>query len=56
MELTRRQSEIEGKLDLTKNQAPSQVEVGTAGDDEENSEKQTETKSIRQPRRTAVRV
>jgi N12 class adenine-specific DNA methylase len=33
-ELTRRQSEIEEKLDLTKNQAPSQVETVSADDNE----------------------
>ena len=47
-ELTRRQSEIEEKLDLTKNQAPSQVEAVSADDDEQkNSENQTQTHSPR---------
>ena len=55
-ELTRRQSEIEEKLDLTKNQAPSQADTATIGEREENSEKQTEVKSTRQTRRTAVSV
>ena len=50
-ELTRRQSEIEEKLDLTKNQAPSQVEAVSAGDDEQkNSENQTQKHSV--PART----
>src|SRR5208337_2300732 len=34
-ELTRRQSEIEEKLDLTKNQAPSQVEAVSSSDDDQ---------------------
>ena len=54
--LARRQSEIEEQLDLTKNQAPSQVDAATTDEREENSEKQTETKSIQQTRRAAVRV
>ena len=54
-ELTRRQSEIEEKLDLTKNQAPSQAEAVSAGYDE-NSEKQTQTNPPRRARRTAVHV
>jgi hypothetical protein len=42
-ELTRRQGEIEEKLDLTKNQAPSQAEAVAAGDEEQkNSETQTQ--------------
>lgn len=50
-ELTRRQSEIEEKLDLTKNQAPSQAEAVSTGDDEpKNSERQTQTKSFRRAR------
>jgi hypothetical protein len=56
-ELTRRQSEIEDKLDLTKNQAPSQVEAVSTGDDEQkNSEKQTQTHSHRPDRRTAIHI
>ena len=39
-ELTRRQSEIEEKLDLTKNQAPSQAEAA------ENTEAETLTEKI----------
>ena len=54
--LVKRQSEIEEQLDLTKNQAPSQVDAAATDEREENSEKQTETKSIPQTRRTAVRV
>ncbi len=56
-ELTRRQSEIEEKLDLTKNQAPSQVEAVSAGDDEQKiSENQTQTHSPRRARGAAVHV
>jgi hypothetical protein len=56
-ELTRRQSEIEEKLDLTKNQAPSQVEAVAAGDDEQtNSENQTQKHSARRARGAAVHV
>ena len=54
--LVNRQSEIEEQLDLTKNQAPSQIDAATTDEHEENSEKQTETKSIQQTRRAAVRV
>jgi len=56
-ELTRRQSEIEDKLDLTKNQAPSQAEAVSA---EENEQKISETQNVaetnRPKRRVAVRV
>ena len=56
-ELTNRQSEIEEKLDLTKNQAPSQVEAVSAGDDEQKiSENQTHTHSPRRTRGAAVHV
>ena len=56
-ELTRRQSEIEEKLDLTKNQAPSQVEAVAVGDDEQtNSEKQTQKQSSRRARGAAIHV
>ena len=56
-QLTRRQSEIEEKLDLTKNQAPSQVDADAPDVNElKNSEKQTETHSTRPKRRAAVRV
>src|SRR6185369_2921336 len=45
-QLTRRQSEIEEKLDLTKNQAPSQVEAdSTEVNEQKNTEKQTKTHS-----------
>jgi hypothetical protein len=54
--LVNRQSEIEEKLDLTKNQAPSQVDAAPTDEREENSAKQTETKSTRQSRRAAVCV
>jgi len=56
-ELTRRQGEIEEKLDLTKNQAPSQAEAVSAGDEEpKNAEKQTQTNPPRRARRAAVHV
>jgi len=56
-ELTRRQGEIEEKLDLTKNQAPSQVDAETPDVNEQNnSEKQTKIHSPRLKRRAAVRV
>jgi hypothetical protein len=56
-QLAERQSEIEEKLDLTKNQAPSQVE--TAADDgtaKEVTAKQSQNKSNRQTKRAAIRV
>ena len=55
--LAKRQSEIEEKLDLTKNQAPAQAE--SAADDEvteENSQQQSQTKSNQQVQRAAVCV
>ncbi|HZM06669.1 MAG TPA: hypothetical protein VFC44_27020, partial [Candidatus Saccharimonadales bacterium] len=56
-ELTRRQSEIEEKLDLTKNQAPSQVESdSTDGNEQKNSDKQTQIHSHRPDRRTAIHI
>ena len=56
-QLAARQSEIEEKLDLTKNQAPSQVEAESAGDEEPmNSEKQIQTKSPRRARGAAIQV
>ena len=56
-ELTRRQGEIEEKLDLTKNQAPSQVEAdSTETNEQKNSEKQTQTHSPRPKRRVPIRV
>ncbi len=54
-QLTRRQSEIEEKLDLTKNQAPSQVDAVSA-DEREQKKSETVTKPIRQRRNAAVRV
>jgi len=56
-ELTRRQSEIEEKLDLTKNQAPSQAEsVSTSDDEPKNSENQTKKHSPRHARGAAIPV
>jgi hypothetical protein len=55
-QLVKRQSEIEEKLDLTKNQAPSQVDAAANEEREENSVKQTETKSIQHSRQAAVRI
>ena len=56
-QLAVRQSEIEEKLDLTKNQASSQVDAVTDNENEENnSQQQTQAKSNRQTQRTAVRV
>ena len=54
-ELTRRQSEIEEKLDLTKNQAPSQA---VADDEitEPNSEVQTLANAIRSHSKSTVKV
>jgi hypothetical protein len=54
--LAGRQSEIEEKLDLTKNQAPSQVEDVASDESEENSQQQSQTKSSKETRRTVVRV
>jgi chromosome segregation ATPase len=54
--LARRQSEIEEKLDLTKNQAPSQVDAAATDEREESSEKQSEAKLVKQPRRNAIQV
>jgi N12 class adenine-specific DNA methylase/SAM-dependent methyltransferase len=54
-ELVQRQAEIEEKLDLNKNQAPSQVEDAAEGETEEKiSPKQTVAKS--KTRRAVVRV
>lgn len=56
-ELTRRQSEIEEKLDLTKNQAPSQVDADAPDENEQKkAEKQTQTHSPRPKRRAVVQV
>ncbi len=55
--LVKRQSEIEEQLDLTKNQAPNQLEaVADNENDEKNSQQQNQTKSNRQTRKTAVCV
>lgn len=55
--LVKRQAEIEEKLDLNKNQAPSQVEDVANNDPEEKlSQQQTQTKSSRQNQRVAVHV
>ena len=55
--LVKRQSEIEDQLDLTKNQAPSQVEDVADDQIEENvSQQQAQTKTTKQTRRAAVRV
>jgi hypothetical protein len=54
-QLCRRQSEIEEKLDLTKNQASSQVEADSSEDTaRKNSE--TQHKTVRQKRRAGVSV
>jgi tetrahydromethanopterin S-methyltransferase subunit G len=56
-ELTRRQSEIEEKLDLTKNQAPSQVEAASVDQNgEKNSETQNKTNAVRPKHRVSVSV
>jgi hypothetical protein len=55
--LVSRQSEIEEKLDLTKNQAPNQLEaVADNENDEKNSQQQNQIKTNRQTRKTAVCV
>ncbi len=55
-ELTRRQEEIEEKLDLTKNQAPSQVEASPSDEaTEAPTEKQTTKPTVR-PKRQSIRV
>ncbi len=56
-ELTRRQSEITEKLDLTKNQAPTRAEAASSDDNEQKtSEKQTQVDTAPRARRTAIRV
>jgi hypothetical protein len=56
-ELAQRQAEIEEKLDLTKNQAPSQAENASDEEAQEKvSQQQTQVKTKGQSRRTAVRV
>jgi predicted nucleic acid-binding Zn-ribbon protein len=55
--LSHRQSEIEEKLDLAKNQAPSQVEaVSVEENEEKNSETQNKTSAIRPKQRMTVSV
>jgi hypothetical protein len=56
-ELTRRQSEIEEKLDLTKNQAPSQVEASPSDETTDSpTEKQTTKPTVRPKRQSTIRV
>jgi hypothetical protein len=56
-QLCRRQSEIEEKLDLTKNQAPSQADATTDDDvQEKTAERQTTAEPVRHRKRSAVRV
>ena len=56
-QLAERQSEIEEKLDLTKNQASSQVEDKAEDEtDEKISQRQDQTKTKEQSRRAALRV
>ena len=56
-QLTRRQSEIEEKLDLTKNQAPSQVEAdSTEANEQKKTERQTKAHSPRPKRRAVISV
>jgi hypothetical protein len=50
-QLTRRQSEIEEKLDLTKNQAPSQVEAADGGNEEKIAETQN-PKRVKRPKQS----
>ena len=55
--LSRRQSEIEEKLDLTKNQAPSQVDAASADENaEKNSKKQDKNHTVRPKQRMKVGV
>jgi len=56
--LVKRQSEIEEKLDLTRNQAPSQAEAVTDDEDtgRKNSEGHAQTETNRHRKRAAVRV
>ena len=55
--LSRRQDEIEEKLDLTKNQAPSQVEADSPDETaRRNSETQDVAKTIRQKRHAGMTV
>jgi N12 class adenine-specific DNA methylase len=56
-QLCRRQGEIEEKLDLNKNQAPSQADA-TSGDEiqEKTTERQTHAEPVRQRKRAGIRV
>jgi hypothetical protein len=55
--LVNRQSEIEEKLDLTKNQAPNQLDTGSTDETEEkNSEVQNTAKTIRSQTKTTVKI
>ena len=55
--LVNRQSEIEDQLDLTKNQAPRQVDADESDANEQKiSEKQTPTETTRHNRRASIRV
>ena len=55
--LNRRQSEIEEKLDLTKNQAPSQIDPDAPdANEQKNSEKQTTAEPTRKTRKAGMRV
>ena len=55
--LAQRQSEIEEKLDLTKNQAPSQVDAVADNEmEEKNSQQQSQAKSNQHARKMAVHV
>jgi tetrahydromethanopterin S-methyltransferase subunit G len=56
-QLSRRQSEIEEKLDLTKNQAPSQADATTDDEVQEKAtERQTPAEHAHHRKRAAVRV
>lgn len=54
--LSGRQSEIEEKLDITKNQAPSQVEASANENEEKSSKKQDKKIAVRTKQRMKVRV
>jgi predicted nucleic acid-binding Zn-ribbon protein len=55
-ELCRRQAEIEDKLDLTKNQAPSQADATSNEIQEKAAERETQAETVRPAKRVAVRV
>jgi N12 class adenine-specific DNA methylase len=55
--LARRQSEIEEQFDLTKNQAPNQLDTGSADEiEEKNSEVQTTARTIRSQTKTSIKI